>query len=109
MKTVINLRFDKGTKLEKFISENEIDQLDEYDDMFDISGIKFLPRIGESYCVGFEGYGYQKKFLREAEKIEKHIGYLFEEDYKVKDIKYIMGSDDLGDICFIEVLLCVGF
>jgi hypothetical protein len=106
MKTQINLRFEKGTKLGNFIYDNEIDQLDEYDEMFDISDLNFLPRIGERFYVGFGDGGYQQRFLMVAQKINNNLSRLFDESfYEVKDIRYIMGSDYCGDIIFIEIWL----
>jgi len=106
METRIYLDFSRGTRLGLFVEEKEITQLDEfYYGLIDISHIDIIPRIGESFTIGYEGYGYQKKLLKEIEKHTKDSGSLFEIDYIVRDVTHSFGANEIGDIHFINILL----
>jgi hypothetical protein len=111
MQTKIYLDFTEKTRLGKFIKEKEIDQLNDfYYGILDVSHINIIPRIGETFNMYYEGYGYQQRLLEEIEKDgEKSDLFMSgEEKYIVKDVSHCFGRDNIGDIHFINVLLCVG-
>lgn len=111
MKTKIYLDFTEKTRLGKYIRENEIDQLNEfYGGILDISHIDIIPRIGETFNIGYEGYGYQKDLLDEIEKdgAKPHLFNKHNEKYIVKNIIHSFGHNNIGDVHYINILLCVG-
>jgi hypothetical protein len=114
MQTKIYLDFTEKTRLGRFIKEKEIDQLNEfYYGILDVSHINIIPRIGETFNMYYEGYGYQEKLLKEIEKDGTkpdlfNSGGEDEEKYIVKDVAHSFGRNNIGDIHFINVLLCVG-
>lgn len=114
MQTKIYLDFTEKTRLGKFIKEKEIDQLNEfYYGILDVSHINIIPRIGETFNMYYEGYGYQEALLKEIEKdgAKPHLfnsGGEDAEKYIVKDVAHSFGRNNIGDIHYINVLLCVG-
>jgi len=112
MNTKIYLDFSKNTKLGAFVREHEILDEDAFCyGLMNVSYMKIIPRIGETMHIEYEGYGYQKKLLDVLEKrysgaiISDLFRNSFEGQYIVKDIVHCFGSDDFGDIHFINILL----